>query len=50
MISSIGNPNPVTMRKLLDYLAQKKQARIRKAQDRKRAARKNARRQPAINA
>lgn len=47
MISSIGVPNPVTMRKLLDYLARKKQERLQKEQARKSEARKNARRQPA---
>lgn len=50
MISSIGTPDPVVMRKLLDYLWQKKQARLRKAQVRKVLARKNARRPLAVKA
>lgn len=50
MNSSIGTPNPVTMRKLLDFLARRKAERLQKAQARKRAARKVARRLPIVKA
>jgi hypothetical protein len=43
----VGKPNPVAMRRLLDYLLQKKQARLKRASTRKTAARRNARRQTA---
>jgi hypothetical protein len=50
-ISSIGTPDPVGMRKLLNYLARRKMERMRlRAQARKAAARKNARRRQAVRA
>jgi hypothetical protein len=50
MISSIGSPDPIVMRKLLDYLARRKSERLQEAKSHKSAARKNARRRQAVRA
>ena len=51
MISSVGRPDPIAMRKLLNFLARCRRERIeRRAQARRAAARKNARPRRTIKA